>query len=315
MAQQTAESQVTNRVWEELETDMSPGGRGRALKVLFATDGSDEAENARHLLSFLPLPAGSRIHTMTVMAGAEWTMPEWFVAGEHSWGESVSRKAAGALAREGVEVSATARSGAVAFEIIEAAEELDADLIVLGSKGLTGLKGFLLGSVARNVAKHAKRSVLVARELQNSLQRVLVAMDGSEHATAAARFAIGLPLPEETTIEVVSVLRPIQQYAVIAPEMLVEYDEAMRAAREQERTENEQLVREVAARLHQHGKRSEAHVLEGDPADQLLKHAAASGTDLLIVGARGISLIEGLLVGSVADRILRDAKCSVLLVR
>jgi nucleotide-binding universal stress UspA family protein len=116
-------------------------------------------------------------------------------------------------------------------------------------------------------------------------------------------------------VEVASVLRPLQQYAVVAPEFLVEYDEAMRAAQAQEREEAEKLVNSVGERLRHFGKQATPVVLEGDPADQLLRHAEAAESDLLIAGARGVSVIEGLLMGSVADRLLREAKCSVLLVR
>ena len=55
-------------------------------------------------------------------------------------------------------------------------------------------------------------------------------------------------------------------------------------------------------------------VLEGDPAGEVLRLAQTRGADLVIAGARGVSMIEGLLVGSVADRLLRKMPCSVLLV-
>jgi len=306
---------MTNRVWEELETELAPGHRGRALKILLATDGSDESRAAEEIIQRLPLPAGSEIHVLTVMAAAEWAMPEWFVTGEHSWGQTVAARVAASQARDGVKVTAHARSGSAAYEIIEAAEEFDVDLLAVGSKGLTGLKGLVLGSVARNVAKHTQRTVLVARSGQTGVERVLLAVDGSEHAAAAARFTAGLPLPEGVTVQVASVQRPIAQYAVVAPEFLVEYDAAMRAAQAQELAEAEQRVAAVCERLRHFGKQAEPVVLQGDPADRLLHHAEEAGTDMLIAGARGVSLIEGLLMGSVADRLLREAKCSVVLVR
>jgi nucleotide-binding universal stress UspA family protein len=306
---------MTNRVWSELEAELSPGHAGRALKILLATDGSDEARTAEDAIRLLPLPSGSEIHVLTVMAAAEWAMPEWFVTDEHSWGKKVAEQSAAAQVREGVKVIAHARSGSAAYEIIEAAEEFDVDLVAVGSKGLSGMKGFFLGSVARNVAKHTQRTVLVARPLRHGLQRVLLAVDGSEHAAAAAQFTAGLALPEGSNVEVASVLRPIQQYAVVAPEFLVEYDEAMRGAQVQQREDAEKLVGSVGERLQHFGKQTTSVILEGDPADQLLRHAEAAETDLLIAGARGVSLIEGLLMGSVADRLLRESKCSVLLVR
>jgi nucleotide-binding universal stress UspA family protein len=306
---------VTERLWDSLETELAPAGRPAALKVLFATDGSAEADKALHLLQTLAFTAGSSIHVLTVTAGAEWTMPEWFVAGEHSWGNSISTKVSEALRQPGVHVVGTARSGSAAYEVIEAAEEYQADLVVVGSKGLTGLAGFLLGSVARNVAKHARRPVLVARDLRHDLQRVVLAVDSSTHAAQAARLAARLPLPADAIIQVVQVVYTHQPYAVVAPEFQVEYDAAMNEAEKQEKAAAETLTRSIADRLIASGKRAEPLVLRGDPADEILKLVQRNETDLVIVGARGVSLIEGLLVGSVADRLLKCAPCSVLLVR
>lgn len=285
------------------------------LKILFATDGSAEAEKAAQLLQKLPLRPGSSIHVFTVTAGAEWTMPEWFVTREHAWGESVSAKGAEALRRDGVTTTGTARSGAVAYEIIQAAEEQEADLVVIGSKGLTGLAGFLLGSAARNVAKHAQRSVLVARDLRHDLQRVVLAVDDSPHAVQAVDFLARLPLPADTVVHVVQVVRTLQPHAVVAPEFLVEYETALAEAAGEAAVAAQSMAQTACAQLQASGKQAEPLVLRGDPADEILSFARQQEADLIVAGARGTSLIAGLLVGSVADRLLKRAECSVLLVR
>ena len=63
----------------------------------------------------------------------------------------------------GVEVEAIAREGDPADAILDVAEETDADLIVVGNKGMTGAKRFLLGSVPNKVSHHAPCSVLIIR--------------------------------------------------------------------------------------------------------------------------------------------------------
>lgn len=288
---------------------------GTVLKILFATDGSAEAEKAAQLLRTLPLPPGSAIHVLTVTAGAEWTMPQWFVTGEHAWGESVSAKTAEALRREGVTTEGTARSGAVSYEIIQAAEEFDTDLVVIGSKGITGLAGFLLGSAARNVAKHAHRSVLVARDLRHDLKRIVLAVDDSPHAEEAVRFLARLPLPADAMVHVVQVVRTLQPHAVVAPEFLVEYETALAEAAGEAAVAAQGVARTACAQLKASGKNAEPTVRRGDPADEILIFARQEEADLIVAGARGTSLIAGLLVGSVADRLLKRAECSVLLVR
>jgi nucleotide-binding universal stress UspA family protein len=78
--------------------------------------------------------------------------------------EGVLARAARELEAEGVEVDTHAREGDPAHVIIEAAEELDAELIVVGSRGLTGLERFLLGSVSSKLAQHAPTSLMVVRD-------------------------------------------------------------------------------------------------------------------------------------------------------
>ena len=73
-------------------------------------------------------------------------------------------EAAAALAREaGVDVNVYARQGDPADAILDVAEEREADLIVVGNKGMTGAKRFLLGSVPNKVSHHAPCSVLIIR--------------------------------------------------------------------------------------------------------------------------------------------------------
>ncbi len=73
-------------------------------------------------------------------------------------------EAAAAIAREaGVSVSVYPRQGDPADAVLDVAEEQDADLIIVGNKGMTGAKRFLLGSVPNKVSHHAPCSVLIIR--------------------------------------------------------------------------------------------------------------------------------------------------------
>jgi nucleotide-binding universal stress UspA family protein len=56
-------------------------------------------------------------------------------------------------------------------------------------------------------------------------------------------------------------------------------------------------------------------ILEGDPAEQIVRYVAESGTDLVVMGTHGRTGLERLLVGSVAERVMREARCSVLVVK
>jgi nucleotide-binding universal stress UspA family protein len=78
--------------------------------------------------------------------------------------EGVLSRAADELRSQGVEVGTHAREGEPASVIMDVAEEQQADLIVVGARGLTGLQRFLLGSVSSKLAHHAPCSVMIVRE-------------------------------------------------------------------------------------------------------------------------------------------------------
>lgn len=296
-------------------SETGPGiGRLLPLRVLLATDGSRSAATAGQFLAALPLPADSRVEVLTVTDG-EWESSELLLAAEQQESERIARETAESLARLEVEVSARVRFGDRAHEIIQEAEEFDADLVVLGTQGLTGLAGFLLGSVAQNVAKHARRPVLVARGSGSVIRRVVLALDSSEHAVRAAEFLAAFPLPPETEITVVNVARPYDPYPGLAPDDPYAFQREVEGVRRHRREAGEKIVTAARRELEVKGLTVDTRVEVGDPAAEVMKVAEARHADLIVAGARGGSLIPGLVMGSVADRLLKSARCPVLLVR
>jgi nucleotide-binding universal stress UspA family protein len=75
----------------------------------------------------------------------------------------VLESAAGPARERGIEVSTHAREGDPADAIIDVAEETNADLVIVGNKGMTGARRFLLGSVPNKISHHAPCSVLIVR--------------------------------------------------------------------------------------------------------------------------------------------------------
>jgi nucleotide-binding universal stress UspA family protein len=285
------------------------------MDILFATDRSDSAGAAARFLAALPLPAGTALHIITVADPVAWRLADWAHAVQWEWGEKTLAEAAAVLTREGITLTTAFRQGPVAREILRAADEFDADLITVGSRGLTGVPGFLLGSVARNVAHHAARPVLVARALRNALRRVLLPVDDSENACAAVDLAASLPLPTETEILVTHVLSPLAAAhgrAALDPEARERLE---RRHHHDSVEEARRFVDGAVTALHRTGCRASPVFREGDPAAEILALAEEERADLIVVGARGKSVIERLVVGSVADRLLRHAPASVLIVR
>jgi len=103
---------------------------------------------------------------------------------------------------------------------VAAAEEFAADIVVVGSHGLSGFKSFLVGSVSRQVLQSAKQSVLIVRKpeqesdgdepalpaLECHLWRLLVGYDGSDSSEAAIDFCSDLDLTDSASIRLLTVL-------------------------------------------------------------------------------------------------------------
>jgi nucleotide-binding universal stress UspA family protein len=141
--------------------------------IVVGTDGSDTATQAVRQAVDLASAVGAKLE----LVSAYEPVPQQRLADERreapedlQWAisprEDVDAKleAAAAIAREGgVGVELYARQGDPADAILDVAEERDADLIVVGNKGMTGAKRFLLGSVPNKVSHHAPCSVLIIR--------------------------------------------------------------------------------------------------------------------------------------------------------
>jgi len=141
--------------------------------IVVGTDGSDTANQAVRKAVELARAVGGKLD----LVSAYEPVPEQRLSEERrqapedlQWAinprEEVDAtlEAAAAVAREaGVTVEAFARQGDPADAILDVAEEQEADLIVVGNKGMTGAKRFLLGSVPNKVSHHAPCSVLIIR--------------------------------------------------------------------------------------------------------------------------------------------------------
>jgi nucleotide-binding universal stress UspA family protein len=120
-------------------------------RVLVADDGSESAQAAAALLAW-PVFARSELRVVTVSE-----------TDAHATEATSARSAAQELTAAGRAYEIDVRSGDPAHEILQAASEWKADLIIMGSRGRTGLARLLLGSVVRKVVTHAPCSVLIKR--------------------------------------------------------------------------------------------------------------------------------------------------------
>ena len=152
--------------------------RGEAMKILLAVDGSEYSAAAVEAVTARPWPPGTIVRVLSAVERVAPPAAEvWYDAGGslEEAREELTRRAeqltagvAERLREAGLTAEAVVRDGDPRTAIVDEAEEWDADLIMIGSHGYTGLKRWLLGSVAQSVVGHAACSVEVVRRKQTS---------------------------------------------------------------------------------------------------------------------------------------------------
>lgn len=193
--------------------------------------------------------------------------------------------------------------------IVDAAEADPAvELIAMGTHGRTGLRRVVLGSVAEKVVRHAPCSVLVARGEPGPFTDVLCPVDFSSSSRYALDVAARYVRPGGSGITLLHVIEAPVGYAgeSFAPELMREIDKASTEALDQLAGRLRAKVDvpvTIRTRLGFAGAQTLA-VLDDDPS-----------FDLVVMGSHGRTGLRRALLGSVAEKIVRHAPCSVLIAR
>jgi nucleotide-binding universal stress UspA family protein len=196
--------------------------------------------------------------------------------------------------------------------IVTTCTDLGCDLIVIGTHGRRGLSHLLLGSVAERVVRTAPVPVLTVRQdglvPEAGIARILVPHDFSEHSAAAVRVAAawaGAVNAELTLLHVVEpIVYPEFHSADLIPDTLI--------GRLRDRSQS--ALDEAAAGL-LGGVRAHTRIVVGRAGDSITAEAQPGAYDLVVMGTRGLSAIEHLLLGSVAESVLRRCPVPLLTVR
>jgi nucleotide-binding universal stress UspA family protein len=284
--------------------------------VLVATDGSAQARAAVETAIAFPWPRGSTGHGIVARGTpvlTEATPVLWETLLET--GRAEARRAERRLRRRWPNAEVVLTDAPPIQGILGQARRLGARAIVLGSRGLGGVARLVLGSVSRAIVRQASCAVLVVRGPARMPRRFLVGVDGSPHARHALAFVAQLTPPPAGQVRLFRVVEAVRLpstallpqgvRAVIAREAGNLERERIAAARRPLEAARERLARA--------GWRVRIDVRTGQPLEELL--AAASDSDVLVVGARGVGGVERLLIGSVAEGAVSRAPTPVLVVR
>ncbi|MEW6658585.1 MAG: universal stress protein [Thermodesulfobacteriota bacterium] len=266
-------------------------------KLLVCTDGSENSRAALAAALRLAQLGGGQVYLLRVVQ----IIPEFEVAApdlmalvaEEARKELAATKAEAGKTGVALETRLT-RSFSVFGSILQEAEEIQPDLILMGRYGYTGLARLLMGSVTARVIGHSPFNVLVIPlNATVAFDRIMIASDGSPCSQAAFQEALALAGRRESKLLGVSV-----------------------ATEEGEIPRAEEIVQQMLAAANQAGVPFQGVVPQGQPADDgIIQVALRNEVDLIVVGSHGRTGFKRLLMGSVTERVIGQSPCPVLVVK
>ena len=298
---------------------------GLRPRMLLATDFSRFSEGAEAYACSLAASWGATVTVLSVLEfhpgmNADYPVNRLYL-GELMKGATkqfIELKAR--AAKRGVTVHTSVTTGIPSEAVLAAAKTDDMDLIVVGTKGKTGLEHVLLGSTAERIIRMAPCPVLaVPAEMQEGeggsgdpnrpavLERILVPIDFSDCSLDAVEYAVLVAQRGKASIKLLHVLEPVS-YGLDFTLLHVTKREQMRKAI------TERLSSLVSA-LTSAEVTSEFLIRGGLPADSILDAALTQPADLIVMGTHGRRGLSHAFFGSVVESVLRKARCPVLTVR
>ena len=141
------------------------------------------------------------------------------------------------------------------------------------------------------------------------LSKILVPVDGSENSFRALEQAIFLATKiQEAQIIVLYIIEDLPSLYIYSPKII----EKLHADYKSEYTKILERCKEMASNS---GININTVLLEGDPASKIIGYSEMEKFDLIIIGSRGMGKFKEVIIGSVSNKVLHHAKCSVMLVR
>src|SRR6476620_734995 len=209
-------------------------------------------------------------------------------------------------------------SGAPPFdEICRLAQSIPADLVVMPTHGRTGLKHVFLGSTAERIVQHSSCPVLVARgkvlQANNGsrfrIRTILVPVDFSSCSREGLRYAIAFA--NEFGAKIILLHATYLGY-IYSSEGTGIYD--MPGLQKAARKAAERKMRELVRSLNFGAVTFETAFTDGSPVIDICAFAKNHDVDLIITSTHGFTGFAHVLIGSIAEQVVRHAPCSVLVV-
>lgn len=278
-------------------------------KLLVAVDGSHSCLRAKEMAASLARKFGSKVTVVHVISHdfmhpelkAHHQLPSLILCELDKSFEEAGRKiiknAEDFFREEKIEVETKlVRSEDAANKILLMIEESEYDLLVVGNISDSHDERYYLGNVAEKISLYAKCPVLVAKR-KTTINKLLVAVDGSKQANKALEYAIQL----------------CQHFGAKMTLIHVEQDELLKLEPQVIKQVGEEILAEAASKTKD--VICDTRLEFGNPARTILRVTKQEDYDLIVLGSRGVSRVKRFLLGSVSSDVSMHAQRSVLIVR
>lgn len=278
------------------------------MKILLAIDGSDHSYEAVRALKFLA--RAEELHVLHVLDVPTPAYPMMMPEVARELYETVERN----MREDGTRLLKRILSllppgtgpvtdhlvvGSPADQIVALSEQLHADIILLGTRGLGPIKERLIGSVAHRVLTFAPGAKLILPGPLKALSQILLPLQGPHDAEHAWRFLQQKPFRESATITLFTVLphtRPPWPVDAASAKEMESY--SLDRARE--------FLTDTAAKLSPLGYRTRVDAALGTPVEGILQEAKTANADLILAGSRGRHGVTRMVLGSVSHALLHQ---------
>jgi len=241
------------------------------------------------------------------------TQLDWPVVARKEREQGVRKQAEELAERESLSVVAHLKEGAAADKIIETAREVHADCIVMSTHGLGGIARLVFGSVTERVLRESPCPVLCVkpRETPFASGPMLLTTDLSEESLNAVPYATAFAKQQDCELHIVFVL---EDQLYVPPDGVLPPNAVDWMIKEHQSMEKQ--LQQLAADLRvQHGVKVVPHVRHGKAAAEIRLLASEIKAGCLILATHGRSGLSRLMLGSVAEDVIRSSICPVLAVR
>jgi nucleotide-binding universal stress UspA family protein len=284
--------------------------------ILAATDLSTSSLHASHRAAYLARMHDAQLTLVHALAAS--ALDELRRAGDAAPAQAVEDDARSRLHALAVQLQQRLEArvadhlvtGHVVTEIVQLAEQLDADLVVTGTRGAGFMRGVVVGSTAERVAKFSRRPVLMVRQsVHEPYRRVLVPVDFSPGSLEAVRLADRIA-PDATLVLMHAVEVPFERRMRTSGVS----DEAIARSRTHARADAQRQLGELAAQTGLAPERLRQSTPEGDDPWILIAQVEQEhDCDLIVMGRQGRHALEDLMLGSTTRMVLAECSADVLL--